>query len=488
MTWKKTWFSYVLWGCYLLMVGGFAVISLENRGEQFGITGVFALLLALAPFLAGALICVIVRLICGRRQKRLIPEKVWPVAEGLIFTGLLAAGLLFRISSFPARMEENVYFDLAKVTLEGPMPELGHGAVYIYVLLLRCVLLLFGNCWQAGVILQLLLQFGAAVLLYCGVRRLTGGFPALWSFGFFMLAPFLVRNAYQYGPELLYLFLYSLGFCLLTACVKRYWRGGMTSRISRPAVLLLGICLGALIHLDVMGVSLLLLCAGFFHVRFREKVSEKHKHMGGVLSVWILAGALIGLLGMFVPEIVKGAGVFEVLDTWERLFMPESWPLQNVVEIMQAAREMDLITNLLLVLGLTVGVFGFMVKTNRGSQSVFHLLLLGSLLLTYSSRAGETMNRQFLFYLWLILVSGCGIYEIFSAGEGRKETEAPANEPAPAETPADEPQKSAVKWIENPLPLPKKHVKKTMGYGRNIPLEKLHYDVEIDPEDDFPLQ
>lgn len=40
-------------------------------------------------------------------------------------------------------------------------------------------------------------------------------------------------------------------------------------------------------------------------------------------------------------------------------------------------------------------------------------------------------------------------------------------------------------FIENPLPLPKKHVKKIMDYPRKIAEDKLSYDIEVDENDDY---
>ena len=45
-----------------------------------------------------------------------------------------------------------------------------------------------------------------------------------------------------------------------------------------------------------------------------------------------------------------------------------------------------------------------------------------------------------------------------------------------------------VKLIDNPLPLPKRHVKKTMGYQREVPPEEMHYDIEVEENDDFDLK
>lgn len=47
----------------------------------------------------------------------------------------------------------------------------------------------------------------------------------------------------------------------------------------------------------------------------------------------------------------------------------------------------------------------------------------------------------------------------------------------------DEPKK--VQLIENPLPLPKKHVKKVMDYPIQPDASQMHYDIEVDSKDDF---
>ena len=43
-------------------------------------------------------------------------------------------------------------------------------------------------------------------------------------------------------------------------------------------------------------------------------------------------------------------------------------------------------------------------------------------------------------------------------------------------------------YIENPLPLPKKHVKKDMDYQYDVAQEDMKYDVEVSENDDYDLQ
>ena len=42
-----------------------------------------------------------------------------------------------------------------------------------------------------------------------------------------------------------------------------------------------------------------------------------------------------------------------------------------------------------------------------------------------------------------------------------------------------------IEFIENPLPLPKKHVHREMDYGRSVPVNWMHYDVEINSSNNF---
>lgn len=43
------------------------------------------------------------------------------------------------------------------------------------------------------------------------------------------------------------------------------------------------------------------------------------------------------------------------------------------------------------------------------------------------------------------------------------------------------------KYIPNPLPVPKKHSPREMGYDHAVSPDKMHFDVEIHPGDDFDI-
>lgn len=47
---------------------------------------------------------------------------------------------------------------------------------------------------------------------------------------------------------------------------------------------------------------------------------------------------------------------------------------------------------------------------------------------------------------------------------------------------------SDTQFIKNPLPVPKRHVKKEMDYDIDVPESRMHYDIEIMPGDDFDIE
>ena len=59
-------------------------------------------------------------------------------------------------------------------------------------------------------------------------------------------------------------------------------------------------------------------------------------------------------------------------------------------------------------------------------------------------------------------------------------------EETPEEQQAEEPVKKP-RYIKNPLPLPKKHVRRQMDYQYTVDDKDMNYDVEVGDDDDFDL-
>ena len=79
--------------------------------------------------------------------------------EGVLIGLCISAAFALRIYLMPYAGEEAGYFDIAKVTSRGNMLiQSVQGSVYYYCMLLHGLLRIFGNHWEVGIWLQIILQ------------------------------------------------------------------------------------------------------------------------------------------------------------------------------------------------------------------------------------------------------------------------------------------------------------------------------------------
>lgn len=491
MTWKKTWFSYVLWVCYAALVcgciGGSAYMAAVNGGavNQSGIVSVAA-----GVFAAGGILYAALYFGQRRRTGRRFAKTVWLTTEALLIVGLLAAGMLLRQAAFPVQTGTNSYYDIAQVTQGGQITPIAHGALYYYILLLHGLFTFVGNKWGAGIILQIVLQLMAAVLLYVSVRKMAGAFAGVWTFGFLMLAPFSIRQSFTYGPEMLYLVLYAFGLYLLTGYLNMVRTGRMKKWYHCMAVLLLGIYISFLMYLDILGITLIAVGIAAVWLNVEQEHDGQRAMTGKIACLVLLAGVFAGILGIFFADAMQsGSAMQAVMNVWEWLFTPMGFAWQGLCVYPGEWSEMAAV--LILAVGLVMGIFSFFQRRKTEKQSVWILLAVLSGGMTYVCRADANMSRTFLWFLYLTVLSGMGAGAAFELTAEKDDTDSKMQvkkELEEIELPEDiKAETPKVRLLENPLPLPKKHVKKTMEYKVEPSEEQMHYDVDVKEDDDFDL-
>lgn len=62
------------------------------------------------------------------------------------------------------------------------------------------------------------------------------------------------------------------------------------------------------------------------------------------------------------------------------------------------------------------------------------------------------------------------------------------NELPQKESQGSVPQKKPGEWLDNPLPVPKRHVKKELDYGFEPEPDQMCYDIEVSDQDDFDIR
>lgn len=314
MIWKKNAVSCLMWAVYLLMVGTAMVFTGRAVCASLGMAPYFEFVIPAVCFLfVGVLVFGLHRMAvkldtgAGRTGKGL----VW--LERVLVLALFAAGILLRVSKLQpeglAESEEPVYLKLAYVSADGQgILRFSHGIVYLYVCVLRLCFILLGNKAAAAVWLQIMMLLLSVLLLHTAIRKMAGRIPAVIMAAFFLLSPYMVERSMALSPEMLYLLLFSIVLSFLSQGVQFVPRWGFW--------LVAGVMSAVLCYLDVAGFLLLPLIWG---VIVMKRWDAGRKILQGFLGS--IAGFLLGAAGCVLADAAgSGKPVLEIPGAWMELY------------------------------------------------------------------------------------------------------------------------------------------------------------------------
>lgn len=527
MKMEKTWLSYPLWLLYASVTGAFAVGCLIWVCGCAGAGHWPAWAAAGLLFAGTAGIWFAGRWMAGRIALGAVSRQFTNVAEIWLALCLYAAAVIWRlhlVSVCDGNLGGSAFYEMASVKADVGVPWIDHGISRLYTTFLAFVLSFTGNKPEAAVMLQLVIQAAAMLLFYFAVRSLAGRGEACCALAVMAFAPDIAGQIFGLTPEPLYFLLYVSGL-LLCGIFGRVLRqedaaGGSSGKRKKYALsVLCGLYIGFLAFLDMLGWTLLLPAAGICIQEGRKgKNGGNGQAKEGPLRLFsvCLAGAVASAALLLVREGIHSGKPFrEALGIWL------SYPAGgfSLPESVGAAPEMDFFAfsygNLLVCLCGLPGIIGFWFRKTQ-KQDVWILLFL--LLLTLRIFGMETMgDKSFFVSVWGVL-AGIGICSMgreegcsrrpeeaeegsgteaeegkvpLPAGNALEETESglTEGEDAPEEEGNGDAQegKPNIKWIENPLPLPKKHVKREMSYRKDVPGDDMEFDITVGEDDDFDI-
>lgn len=539
MNLKKNVFSYLIWLIYsaaicicLLGISG----SLSSRAGYpeaygYGAGGLWLLFGGLTVFLMHKLLARADSAEENSRIKALVTESFFAVL-------LFAAGIFLRVNGLAAAGENEAYFEAAKVAEGLEIPRIVHGAVYVYLQLLHFVFVVFGNKLLAGIWLQIILQIITGIFLYLAVRRLAGATAALTMLAFLMTGPLMVKEALLLSPRPFFLAVYAIGLFACALCI---------SGRRHPAIFLIaGMGAAVVTYLDIAGISLLAftLC-GLLMRKSGEDRPFSRRLFGAFVC---LAGSGAGfLLIIGLDALSSSKEVWAVLTAWQRIFLPSGFVLPMAVDTTVATVDV-LILILLMTVGIFSYWCTF--RTERQTVWIIPAVTLIVIQL-FGMTGEEMKAYSLLYILFTVLagiglgsvfrkdavespeesgeenVAEAGLeVELSTETKGltdedkreEKKTQIKAKreieiedlseeeekpEPEEKEFPqieeeqepeeedlsdtANEAEKPKVKLLYNPLPLPKKHVKKVMDYDRKFEEMQDDFDLCIDENDDYDI-
>lgn len=505
---KKNAFSYIIW-----------LIILCFSGAVFSFFGMItASLLRINTFLVAAgfvigffgvlfLIYVLTGLIGGFEapvKRSEFMKKALPFIEWGIVILAIAGGVAFRVYMLPTAGEEAAYFEVSKVTDRGGiMVQSVQGSVYYYCLLLHGLFLLVGNHWIAGIWMQIVLQMFGAFMIYLAMKRLASSGAALIVLGFILFAPSAVDAGINYSPQILYFCIFALVLFFISDYMKRSIEAEAVPVIMWIYTVFVGAMTGICSYIDVTGWLLLLpvLCLPMV----RRQVENRALWLG---RLFLMIGLALGTfcLMLLVDSIMSGTTFLRVLNAW-------------LVIYGSASREIELVTeqshmDLFVVIGfICLGVFSFWRRRDEERFTPFVLMVVGISVLCICGITTENMNGVYLLNILCVMLAAVSLTELFHTPqvvimehhisseerlhiidlEKQEITKegavmSPQTEDTMEQEEKTPQEKKKPRFIENPLPGPKKHVRKNMDYAFTPDKAKMYYDVSVSDSDDYDLK
>ena len=548
MTYRRTWFSCVL--CFLYTV--LCIILIVTVGKVWLLDSVGTITpqaIYVVLLIPVAALYWIIRGVSTRIRERWTWDgRAALITICAVYLMIMAFALFIRIDClkyYVSYMEiygsdgVNIeqmnlgYYDMAVLAEQNDVSPMDYGISDLYVMFLSVVLSFLGNKIESVVCLQIILQIVSMVVAYAVVRKVAGRLPACISILYLAGSLTCLGMLFRFGPEWLFFILYMAGMLAAVSFVKRYCEDELPRHPAIAYAIMVGAMIGVLAYLDLIGASLLavMLIAAVGKKTGSETI-DCHNYSKGmnvaVIGCAYLACAVVWLGAMSVVSHVKGTDVVsDILDRLQMFYRSSS--LFTSAPYAGAEHYPDLYLVGVLIVFSSFLIFEFF---RRGRDQNYMMWILMCLLVapTPMSVYGEHGFRGLSMYVWAVL-AGLGLQncifgdrakvmqpateEINADAEKTEEINADAEKaeeinPNPekaeesgqmespvsvVETVAEEQQTEVTesqepkpRFIENPLPLPKKHVAREMDYQYDIEEKDMKYDVEVPDDDDFDLQ
>lgn len=455
MRWKKSVFSYVMWAVYSLgvcLVYGSILIEtgnelgIESKAGAIGMAAMVWLVLILMftgmrrPVSRGGILAV--KSSKGREGKK---RKIWLAAETAGVAFLLILGFVLRIFCLDYAGEEAAYFETARMVQGQGIPQVAHGAAYVYLQVLHFLFLLVGNKWMAGIWLQIFLQMTACILLYLGVRRLAGRMPALVMAAFLMFSPARIAEGLTYSPRMLYLCIYAVGLLCIALFLDKRAKGAIRYGYDWILLFLAGTMAAVVCYLDITGVTLLLLASSVLWLR---KEPKKNLWGNSLLELLvILAGAAVSFSGcMALDAFASGKKIGGVWRAWCSLYQAKAY--DNAFWL---PTEGERITFLVLFTLLFLGILSFWCRKLSEKNSPWMLMLIGVCLIQFFHMSAEGMDAGGLFFWICTVMAGNAVADCFYHDVHRSAKERKEDREEEKFVMRDEPEESPVESTEEPV-------------------------------------
>ncbi|MDE6748925.1 MAG: hypothetical protein K2K21_07680 [Lachnospiraceae bacterium] len=495
MIYKRTWLSNLLWAVYTCAAGVllaiYAVLFWKN---EIG-TGTVYYMIAFVALVLVLIIacCLLINKVASKlRNKYRISRRAAIIWEIIAVFCICGAGLFYRFELYMNNgmglTEATEYYLAASGNIRENVELILHGASYLYILCLSLILSFFED---AAVWLQIFIQMVTLLLAYFTVKKMAGRIAAGITMLMLAISSVYANQIFNIGPESLFFALYLIGMLTVGSYVKSCCRGRLSAITAICGAVFSGIVIGTLTYLDAVSVTLLILLPGLITgVRKIKEDNEKNKSLttkfAFFLTIITVLTAGLTVMGAFGLDAYASRLAYrEITEAWLELYRSH---LQ--IDYMLYQTEYSLIECYVKVIIAVFLVISFWntEKTQNATPWIVLMLLIAP---TPLARMGVLPYQVFSIFIWSVL-AGIGLQQscildvkLTTETTGAEETQniAEVTDSSAVTTAVTE----KPRFIENPLPLPKKHEKREMDFQYEVPENKMKFDIDIKDGDDFDI-
>jgi hypothetical protein len=341
--------------------------------------------------------------------------------------------------------------------------------------------------WQVG------LQFASIIMLFLCLRLLAGTVAAYAATIFMVVSLEFREGAAAFRPEVAYIFLWIAVFLLMVGLFRwalRY-EDALSGKAGRRLMTVLGFIVAVALFYDIIGIMLVV--TGLY-LLFNTRQQTFGYVRGCVL---FLVGIFLGFLVMLIREAIQKSNIVgENLANWLRRL---DFDFNMTVEI---PHENLLLSLVMSCFACIMVVLLWRIGQNRFALFAFYVFSMSMLFPMLGLATSDYM--MWIAFAWAA-AAGIGIQRLiqFSSGDmavieedflvdnGAKTRRAMQLRKAKTAKKEKREQESRYDtstgtiYLDNPLPLPPKPVRKVMDYPHTVPESLLRYDFYVSDDDDY---
>lgn len=360
---------------------------------------------------------------------------------------------------------------------------------------------------------NLVFQLAGSFFLYFGIYMLAGSVCAAAALLSVICLPVYHNSVYMAEPQSFFLCLFGFGLWICALCVRRIEKQDDGRRLSVLPGAIAGFVCGA------ASSAHLLLCSLFFLVGSKWFHFRKKSGFFRSFIIFLLACASSFFLIIYLIGLWKGQSFFDVLQRWAAVGLSREYDA-----VLHSPTLTDWWLTIPVYLLAFLSVFGILEREkDAGTEWIVPLVFI-----VVAELLGDApLQEQGLRFVLLGVMAGYGILRTFSASDeetvvsGFKENEGAVSkrvsgmlagtvlQAQPAEcggiemagreevkkmeavggknvkSGGNKPEPGS--WLENPLPVPKRHVKRELEYGFEPDPDQMFFDIPVSDQDDFDI-